>query len=827
MTLRPIYRYRTPLLGSIMLIWLIVAWACTDSATSYSSPTGHIHPVIKIIGPTSPPEAEFSISLTDSEGRFSRAWDSMADFPVDEDFLAATYTISAEYSSVDIEGTGKPCYRGFTEFTLAPDDTAEPVIECRLANTPVSITIDSELDDYIDHCSLELRSSTGNIITLNGATDTPVYLKPGTIDLILNLSLADGRSTYVLAASFEGKGGTPSIVTLTATGNILDIDADGNITRLIIDDALFDTRPPSVTPSGWNPGEIITTEEGRKPQSNAAMEVISSQPLRSLLLTVSAPERVNAAMPQHIDLLNPDPAQYDVLSALGLIPEFQGKQPEACIVSFRKLISEVAYSPSGSLFLIRLIAVDRSGHVSEACTMEVRINPVTISVESCSPAVIGINMADMTILAPDEESAKKVTIFTSPSGLDNTWTPAAINAVTAIGGPRYRITFSVPPSVDHIVHVRAVYIGNIAGTITINRVTPDFTLDADAFACTAKLKVKAQDESLTSIITRLLNVYAGEKRLVILSRDETTGTLIAGGLDPATHYSLKGTVMTDPSSGDFCPETGITTEHDRQIPNYDFNDVKPGIEYSEMPSGGRYSQTIAPVINRQNRTDFKVSIPDYPWANTNAKTFCRKSAIHNTWYMQPSVEEASDIITGECSVKLTSVAWDPQGQAIPDYVQVSRPYLPYNPNVPHIAFRSAGKIFIGSYGYTPSDGETYSEGITFRSRPSGLNVTYRYLPGPETPYDRGYVEVAIEGENGVIASGKLLLSPSSGFSTVNIPLDYPMFGVKASKIKVMCASSENLGTIAHESATIITTNDLTNSCSRGSMLEIKELRLSY
>lgn len=819
--------FRKPIIAAITLIWIIVAGACTDSATSYSSPTGYIHPVLKVVGPTSPDPSEFSISLEDSEGRFSSSWESMSDFPADEDFLAATYTIRAEYSSVDVEGAGKPCYTGYADFTLSPDDTAEPVIECRLANTPVNITIDSELDDYVDHCSLELCSSTGNIITLAGGTVEPVYMKPGTIDLILNLSLTDGRSTSVLAASFEGKAGSPSLVALAATGNILDIDADGNVTRLVIDDALFDARPPSVTPSGWDAGETITAEEGRAPQSKAAMDVVSFQPLRSLLLTVSDPERVNAAIPQHIDILNPDPVQQDILSALGLMPVFHGERSDACTISFRKLISEVTYSPSGSPFVIRLIAVDRSGHVSGACTMNVQINPVTISLESCSPAVIGVNLADMTVLAPDEESARKVTIYTSLSGLDHTWTPAAITAVTPVGAPRYRITFSVPSSGDHTLHVRALYVGSTVGTIIINRVAPDFTLEADAFACTAKLKVIARDPSLISIITRLLNVYADDKRLVILNRDEANGTLTAGGLDPATRYNLKGSVMTDPSSGDFCPETHITTEHDRQIPNYDFNDVKPGIEYSGMPAGGRYSQTIAPVINRQNRTDFNVSVPDYPWANTNAKTFCRKSATPNTWYMQPSVEEASDIITGECSVKLTSVAWDPQGQAIPDYVQTSRPYLPYNPNVPHIAFCAAGKIFIGSYSYTPADGETYTEGITFRSRPSGLNITYRYLPGPETPYDRGYVSVTVEGENGVISSGKLLLLPSSGFSTVNIPLTYPMFGVKASRIKIMCASSENHGTIAHESATIITTSDLTKSRSLGSMLEIKELRLSY
>ncbi len=815
----------------ILLIaaWTIMLWACTDSSTSYSSPTGHIKPRIEVVAAQSPDISLFTIKLIDDEGRFSKEWNSYSDFPVEDDFLAGSYTISATFSSTDIEGHDKPCYSGETKFTLGAGDTAEPLIECRLANTPVNITIDPELMEYIERCSLDLRSSTGNIITVTQSTASPIYLKPGMVDIILHLSLADGRTTSVLAASFEGEAGIRANVELTATGNILDIDVDGQLTTLVIDDALFDTPAPEITPFGWVPDIPLVIEEGRMPSSQVAMDITSAQPLRSLMLTVSDPHRVNVSMPQHTDLMNPEATDVQAIQMLGLTP--QNISSGACRVDLSRMLSNVAYSAKKETFTVRLLAVDRSGHVSGACTLYADILPAELSVESCSPAVIGINMADMVILAPDADAASRLSIFTSPSGLDNTWIAATVTAVTALTPPRYRVTFTVPPSVDPTLKVKAVYLGNEIATMTVNRVTPDFTLAVDAFACTAKIKVIAADPSLTSIITRLLRVYADHEPLNILERDEATGTATVGGLEPATSYRLRGSVMTRPSTNDFSPETEITTEIDRQIPNHDFNDMKIGIEYEDMAAGGRYSQTIAPVINCQNRKSFKINVPDYPWANTNAKTFCRRATHHNTWFMQPSVEETSDIITGDCSVKLTSVAWDPSGQAIPDYVQTSRPYLAYNPYVPKITFRAAGKIFLGTYSYTPTDGETYNSGITFRSRPLGLNVTYRYLPGPETPYDRGYIDISVLGNiNGsaeVIASGKILLPPSSGFSTVNIPLDYNMFGIKATKIKVTCSSSENIGTIAHESATIITTDDLANSCSRGSVLEIKDLRLSY
>ena len=57
---------------------------------------------------------EFALKLVSSDGSFSRAWDSLADFDPATKIPVGTYTMSAFYGDIDIEGFEKPFYLGET-----------------------------------------------------------------------------------------------------------------------------------------------------------------------------------------------------------------------------------------------------------------------------------------------------------------------------------------------------------------------------------------------------------------------------------------------------------------------------------------------------------------------------------------------------------------------------------------------------------------------------------------------------------------------------------------------------------------------------------------
>lgn len=105
------------------------------------------------------------------------------------------------------------------------------------------------------------------------------------------------------------------------------------------------------------------------------------------------------------------------------------------------------------------------------------------------------------------------------------------------------------------------------------------------------------------------------------------------------------------------------------------------------------------------------------------------------------------------------------------------------------------------------------------------------MPGKVTTNERAYAEVKVwgqvDGKEVIIAGGKLSLSVTPAYTTFSIPLTYHTFGVKATKLCVMMASSADIGTIDYESARITTTPDPVTASSTGNVLCIDNLSLAY
>ncbi|MDE6651190.1 MAG: hypothetical protein K2K08_02165, partial [Paramuribaculum sp.] len=250
-----------------------------------------------------------------------------------------------------------------------------------------------------------------------------------------------------------------------------------------------------------------------------------------------------------------------------------------------------------------------------------------------------------------------------------------------------------------------------------------------------------------------------------------------------------------------------------------------------MLSGGRYSQTIVEIFNMQNHADFRFRVPEV-WANVNAKTYNLNSKKLNTWYVIPcvrTVEQEEAYAGSSFAVRIDNVAFDPDGEEIPDYLQESQPNVKYSRNIPNIKYKAVGKIFLGSYKWDSKTlSEVYNEGIAFSSRPSALNGFYRFVPVVPGSNQQGYVRVEVLSEdNTVISKGEGYLTPAMGYTAFTVPLVYESFGTKAARIKVMVAASPEVGSVAHETEAIVTVGDPKTSTSIGSSLWIDELAFSY
>lgn len=795
-------------------------------STDTSDPSAGVSPV--------PSASEMSVRLTDETGEYTKEWSTLSDFPVKEPFRPGEYKIEAYYGNADREGFDSPYFYGMMRFTVIDGTTTTVPLECALANTMVHVRFTDAFRTHFFDSSVEMHSAGGRYFTCVGNDTRRLFLRPGDISMMVNLVLRDG--TRVNFMPVEIKDALPRYF----YNAVLDLKWQGEVPCVVIsfdekiqaDDVIIPLTPefisasePVVVTEGFRSGSLVNVREGVSPSEPLKMKV-EAQSLQSLILTVNDPTLISQGWDEEIDLMKASREQLETLKRLGLVmTDLSNLGGE---IDFTGVIRNLRYVSGYQVSYFTVVAKNASMKASEPRSLAVLVEPVDVTIKSHSEAIVGVNKAEVVVNCPSAEMSGNISVeIQDKSG---TWTAARILSVNEREYSLYALSFEIPGGTDDL-NVRILYCGEVKDEYKLKRVSPAYSLKVDAYALKAAVLVVPADPEMRAIITSNLTVYANGRPAVLLDRDAEAGIITITGLESNTTYSIKATVMPSPKADDFCEAVNVTTEREYQLPNGTFEEIKNTIDYKSMLSGGRYSQNIVEIYNQQNHTTFTLSTP-VGWANTNAKTFCLGARNHNTWYLAPSVYTVTDVYSGAYAVRIDNVAWDPDGQAIPDYRQEGQPYVKYSRNIPEISYRAVGKLFLGEYSFDVAQcRETYREGLAIPSRPSALNGFYKYIPGSDVSDDKGLAQIEvmgyIDGVEQVIARASAALSTATSYTAFTVPVIYTRFGVKATGVRVMLAASVNAGTIAEETASVVTTPDVATSTSKGSSLWIDELTLSY
>ena len=837
--------------NSIVWIVLLTVVGCASDEKKLMTGTGTIRLSIEIdpsvlsagvatVCDDVPDPSDIEVRLRSADGKYSGSWKSLAEFPDNEAFATGVYMLEASYGDISKEGPDAPYYYGVSTISVREDIPADVSVTCRLANVMLSLDFsDSFRERYIDYSAVLHSIGHGYVEYAKNETRT-MYLNPGDIDLTISLTKPDGVITKFHPTTLKGAqachhyniffdiqsdtDGTPLLV--------LDVDdelvSDDVVFRL--DDALLNSSMPVVETDGFVAGEQISHDEGDMAALPLRFLVNASGGLKSVTLTTASPSLIAQGWPAEVNLEALSPTDAEILERLGLQYSC-ATDGKSAVVDLSNVLPHIIYKNDVVESTFIVVAADHLKKVNDPVVMRVATRPVLVDIVEPAEALICDTDATVIIDCANVVVADGLTVsLLDSNGIWSDEQSVICEPVSGMAG-RYKLTVPISTGGRDISY-RLIYNDNVKASGKIKRSTPPYSIAVDAFANGMLVRIDAE-QRYVEYLTDHLTVYANGAVASILSRDSDRGQVAVGSLSGNKEYYVSSTAMADNESPETSNTVVVRTEIATPIPNGDFEDARQVITEYPLMSGGRYSASTAPIFNQQNTTSVNIWLPsDGSWATVNDKTFCTRAKHHNTWYMQVSTAITGDCLSGSKAMKITSVGWDIDGEPIKDYVQESLPYTQYSRAIPKVSHVAAGRLFLGKYAFDAASGtEVYTEGIPFKSRPTALNGYFKYLPGQTVPNERGLAKVVLLGqENGsevVIAESQYLFTVATDYTAFSIPIGYQRFGIKATKLMILFASSEHIGSIEEETNAIQPYYNSQEGAAIGASLYIDNLSLSY
>lgn len=809
--------------------------------------------------PENPDVNEFALKLVSVSGSFTRSWDSLADFDPAEKIPVGSYTMSAYHGDLEDEGFDKPYYLGEADVTVRDRENTPVEIHCTLANVKVTVEYSEAFKNYFADYATTVHATNGDYVKFVKDETRAAYVKPGKITIQTYLKKQNGiESTFESAAIEDAKPRQHYRIKLDIADNAageaqlnISFDETTETQPITIDisDEVMEAPAPSFLPAGFIPGTTLEVKENSYPAEKAVnLSLTAKAGIASCTLTTTSACLQSKGWPREIDLVGMSTENSTQLNRLGLKTKGFGEMGSKMgFIDFSEVFAHLSSTDGNDQHTFTLSAKDIYGKVSETpVTLSVKSIPVTFALQTPEAVYVGSKTATIPVEFDGEyiDQIKFSYLDASGSKINSNST------VVSNEGNLYQIKISIEAT-DKPVSVEASYAnGAKTATTSIPVKTPDFTITAeeyDIWARRAIVKLTATDPQYQEAVEQYAVLYANSAgQWESVASTPSRGMYIITGLNPDTRYQLRGSCNSGQDNVNYSGDCTLHTEAAASVPNGDFEEIAQTISVQDMKQGGQYS--VWPV-NYQNTCSFTIQEPT-GWASVNAKTCNLSAANQMSWFVIPSTynttltwnatrnfassTQTPDLYrnltaqSGSNAMVVRNVAWDENGTT-PATSGGAFNTTYYNTNVPNIANRSAGKLFLGSYSYAGGS-ETYTEGVGFTSRPSALKGWYKYTNDNSDPAETGVVTVTLLNGQTVIGTGSANLSAAADYTEFSVPVVYSVTNQKATSLRIMITSSNHASyTQSEETATIKTSvsNGQYESASRGATLTIDNLTFTY
>ncbi len=809
---------------------------------------------------------DFSLKLVSNTGNYSRTWESLGQFKPTVKIPIGNYTISAYYGKLSTEGFDCPYFFGENQVTVSDRENTPVDIVCSLANVKVTVEYTEAFKNYFTDWSTTIQSTGGQYIEFAKDETRAAYVKPGQIKIQTFLKKPNGKESTFEPATI------PNALPRQHYKIKLDINNGSGDAQLSISfDESTETQPiridisdeamvapaPSFLPIGFQSDVTVEAWEfSYATNKEVNLSITAKGGLAGCTLTTASQSLLAQGWPQEVDLLNLTDEQRNHLTQLGLVFKgFNAPGSKMGYIDFTEVFPRLRVTDESDSHSFVISARDVAGKVSQSpITLSVKSLPIIFALQAPEAIYVGSN----SVTIPVQFNGTNIDQVKF-SYLDDSNNPVEAPAtVVSQSGENYQVKLEVQATNKPLQVEGSFGNGNKVENITIPVKTPPFTITAepyDIWARKAIIRLTATDPQYQDAVERYVELYInnnGQWRKPTASGEKEKRTV--SGLNPNTQYQLRGTCNDGVSNTNYCDTYTLCTESALIVPNGDFETLIETINISSINQGGKWSPTIANPTYQSTCT-YVIKEPSN-WASVNAKTHNSSAANQMTWFVVPSTynttlswsstvpgitlfggggTETPTIYqnltaqSGSNAMVVRNVAWDENGTSPANHYKTRGSEYYYSENVPEIANRSAGKLFLGSYSYSNGN-ERYNEGVSFASRPSKLTGWYMYAPDSNDATETGVITITLLNGNTVIGTGTTNLAEASSYTRFEIPITYSVTNKKATTLRIMISSSNHASyTQSEETATIKTTNYIGRyeSTPRGATLTIDNLTFTY
>lgn len=759
-----------------------------------------------------------------------KSWATLEKFEAGSRKLpVGVYTFSAGYGDRTEEGFVSPAFYGESLGDVREGRESSVYVHCRVAQALVSTSFSDNAKALAASIAMRAKTEEGGYVDFSSEESRVGCLRPGAMRCELALSDASGRS--IALQPFD------AISVEAATCHQFRFDADGNVLtavyddatlatpfRLTVDDALFSTASPSITPMGFE-GNGFSMLEYSVPTS-LGVNVAVPGGLQNLYLTVISPSMDDNYWTSETDLAAEDVA---TLASEGIVAMGLEKGATSVSLDFSQMVSRMTAGTATTEHRIIVQVRDLAGRVALSPSMlTVSARPVAIALKQPASLLPSADRVSVEVecngdLPMEHLSFEEKGIFSS-----DVWNAVDAVSIERTGVGRYLAVLPLTPGVDGS-YLRAVYNSGvkISDPVPVVRSIPQYSVACERENIwPSQVDLMFSGDNLSEIvpyINVLVQPAGGSWHPAVTERSVADGRITVKTLTPSTSYTVRVTTGTNDTR-----EFSVSTESALELPNPDFEDVTETIKMKNVNCGGKYSN-LSSWMPIYNKADIIVSEPK-KWASVNKKTCASFASTSNTWFQVPTTEIIPSTGSGQWSVRIRNAAWSWEGEEPPRDARTDRQY--YSSYTPDNLNRSAGKLFLGSYDVDKNGKETYNEGIAFSSRPTAVSGTYTYVQDYHDTSETGMVVVRLvndeSGKAVEIGRGVGYLNPSTSLTRFNVPVTYTVRNKRATRLMLMVTSSNHASySISEESRTVRTTDRLQSAVSIGAELTVDQLTLLY